>query len=49
MNTVDTDSIVVAPDKDILKRRRLWYMLAIVLAVLTHWNAMEGNRQRKRK
>ena len=35
MNTVDTDLITFVPDKGLLKRRRIWYILAIVLAVLS--------------
>lgn len=35
MNTVDTDLITLAHDKGLLKRRRIWYILAIGLAVLS--------------
>ncbi|MEO8970694.1 MAG: hypothetical protein ABI406_03730, partial [Ktedonobacteraceae bacterium] len=35
MDTVDTDLIPIAPDKRLLRQRRIWYALAIVLAVLS--------------
>ena len=40
MDTVDTDLITIAPDKGLLKQRRIWYMLAIVLAVLSFFVQM---------
>jgi hypothetical protein len=35
MDTVDTDCVIFAPDKGVLKRRRIWYVLAVGLSVLS--------------
>ncbi len=40
MDTVDTDLITIVPDKGLLKPRRIWYILAIVLAVLSFFVQM---------
>ncbi len=35
MDTVDTDFVNIVPDKGVLKQRRIWYILSVVLAVLS--------------
>jgi uncharacterized protein (DUF58 family) len=35
MGTIDTDDITFTPDKGLLKRRRIWYILAIGLIILS--------------